>query len=316
MLKIVHSLFIYELWRCFLSKKKKGFCAPVQLPQFYRYGSCEACGDAGLLEVHHPLKQVVFGKNDEVCYLCERCHFAVNRSVKVLETEILKKFGSCYQRTWSFYLRTGYLSDDVVREFARSQFLKIEGEDFHVLKKSEVKTVSSTVAIGSRLPGQQKQRNENVWIHSRRNNRRIHNSLTDEQHKFLKRRHCPICGNNVGLTVHHILKMYVFGENHLLGFPCRDCHDKIEKSVTVLEAEILGFFESCYRRIWEVYRDYDPISDNSVRKLAKRRFLVVKAELSAANEKPKISVGNRSSAINKATTIEIVKNLSGITSNA
>jgi uncharacterized protein YlaI len=61
---------------------------------------------------------------------------------------------------------------------------------------------------------------------------------------------CPVCKRvNIPLTEHHFFKRAVFGDNGIIVYICRDCHDNVEATVREMENSILRAFIYCYRRI-------------------------------------------------------------------
>ena len=61
---------------------------------------------------------------------------------------------------------------------------------------------------------------------------------------------CPVCEKeNIPLTEHHIYKRAVFGDNEIIVYVCRDCHDKVEVVIREMENAILRAFIYCYRKI-------------------------------------------------------------------
>ena len=51
------------------------------------------------------------------------------------------------------------------------------------------------------------------------------------------------------MTEHHLFKRAVFGNNQIIVYACRDCHDIIEEVIREMENSILRAFVGCYRRV-------------------------------------------------------------------
>lgn len=269
--------------RCHLSKKKVPFA-----PQPMKYGVCPVCNEASVLTTHHIKKRVVFGFNHEVVLVCRDCHDRIDKSVRLFENEVLKRFSYCYVQIWRLYLRKGYVSDRKLRVMVRTQFLRINSNSF-VFR--ETKPTSSSHKKGP------KQKDEPAWI-PKRKVRKKYRDLSDDLMKVYREGKCLICGSYTDLTMHHIRKRAVFGNNDYVGFPCRNCHDAIEKSVSFMEAEVLKKFECCYERIWDDYQHYGHIPDSRIRKLAKQHFLKVKKDMIGANKKHEVIMQKQVSMAN------------------
>jgi hypothetical protein len=120
---------------------------------------------------------------------------------------------------------------------------------------------------------------------TRRTRKKKHLALSDEQFKAYQNGICPICGEKTKLTIHHIPKRMIFGENGSLGFPCRECHDEVELSVSLLEAHILRKFEPCYKELWRLYLKNGNIPESKIRALARRQFSKIKHDLMGLDQR-------------------------------
>lgn len=86
---------------------------------------------------------------------------------------------------------------------------------------------------------------------------------------------CPICKRDGVLTLHHIKKRIIFGENDEVGIVCPRCHHEIDQLVKVFENEILRTFEFCYKQIWTSYIRRGRISNWQIRSMVRNRFLKI-----------------------------------------
>lgn len=55
--------------------------------------------------------------------------------------------------------------------------------------------------------------------------------------------------DGIPLTEHHLFKRAVFGENTIVVYICRECHDFVEENVREMENSILRAFIYCYRKL-------------------------------------------------------------------
>lgn len=252
-------------------------------PRYSRYGVCPVCRKKKLLDNHRVLKLVVFGSSKKTVPVCGSCHSLVDRSVNVFEAEILQKFASSYRLIWHIFIRDEYISNTVLRRIARKEFAKI-WIDSHI------------------DPGPSKAR-------TTRTKRQFRN-LTEKQLHILKDGKCPICGKKQ-LSIHHILKFVVFGENNELGFLCIKCHARLERSITFFESEILKEFAFCYRYIWDVYCRDGNISDDKVRRMAINQFIKVKIKIYGADKKHENWIRNKEAIQKRRGNNILIKNLNG-----
>ena len=77
--------------------------------------------------------------------------------------------------------------------------------------------------------------------------------------------YCPVCGKRRRLTRHHIFRSAVWRDfpetqSYIL-LVCRQCHDKIEREVTIRENIILQKYPELYVEVVEDFtgRDYGSI---------------------------------------------------------
>lgn len=245
--------------RCFLTRKKN-----TNGQQVLKYGICPVCKREDILTTHHIKKRAVFGENEYVGIICRKCHDDIDRLVKVFENQILTRFEYCYKQIWVFYTRQGSISHRKLKALAKNQFLKINSKVFYG-KKSRDYRKKEVICNGS--------------------SKKKLREFTNEQLAKYRSSKCPVCFQSTKLTIHHIKKRSVFGHNNDVGFPCRDCHDAIEESVKYLEAEILKKFEPCYEKIWQLYCQNGYISEDRVRKMAKKQLLKVKDNLTGNDKK-------------------------------
>jgi len=225
------------------------------MPIFSRYGVCEICKKEGQICEHHILKKIVFGDSKKTRHICEECHRRIDASVKAFETEILNKFSDINILIWELYLKNNDAPLELIREKVEIRFKTIQERSFRIRRKP---------SFGRKTKKE---------------------DLTDEQFTFLEEKQCPICGRKRNLTIHHIKKWIIFKDNRMLGFPCRKCHNRIESSVTMFEAEVLKHFGASYRYIWNVYCKKGYMSDIMIRRLAKSQFIQVQKKLYGKNIK-------------------------------
>jgi hypothetical protein len=210
-----------------------------------RYGPCDICRKTTIIYEHHFLKEVVFGKNQEIGFVCESCHHHIDMSVKLFEEVILDKFGQCNIKIWNAYLHKGGISERVIKQNTRKRFRELANEEIFQNKNKP----------------------------DAREGKAGYYSLNNKQLVEVHSKKCKICGKKAMPTIHHIKKWIVFKDNSLLGFPCRKCHNAIEASVKIHEKEVLKFFRNSYYLIWDICCENGFISSRRVKKLAKNQLL-------------------------------------------
>lgn len=239
----------------------------IEKEAYYKYsgyGTCNICGKRRDLYEHHILKEVVFGKNDEIGFVCESCHHHIDMSIKLFEEAILDKFGECNIKIWDAYLHKGGISERIIKQNARKRFRELTNKEIFYNKRKP----------------------------DAREGKAEYYSLNNKQLAEIHSKKCKICGKKVTLTIHHIKKWIVFKDNSLLGFPCRKCHGAIEESVKIHEKEVLKFFCDSYYLIWEVCCKDGFIPSKRVRNLAKHRLLKTRDRFFGKRYSEKVIIKN------------------------
>ncbi|MDD5639973.1 MAG: hypothetical protein PHR47_04245 [Candidatus Pacebacteria bacterium] len=231
-----------------LPKKKEN--SHYQAPNFSKYGTCEICKKEGYISEHHILKRIIFGDTKKTGHVCEECHKKIDASIKIFEAEILNKFSEINILIWNLYVENEEAPPEIIRKKVEKKFEIVRKQSFRIKRK---------------LSTERKATRE---------------SLSEKQRDILNQKICPVCGNKKrNLTIHHIKKWVIFKDNRMLGFPCRECHNRIENSITLFEAEVLQHFKTSYRYIWDIYQQKGNMSDTIVESFAKEQFIQVQNKL-------------------------------------
>jgi hypothetical protein len=76
---------------------------------------------------------------------------------------------------------------------------------------------------------------------------------------------CPKCGQKKPLTRHHVFKSYVFGNEGLIIYFCRDCHNQIEYFITRMETCTLKPYKSMYECLHEAFmQTNEPLNTSAI----------------------------------------------------
>lgn len=238
------------------------------------------CKQETTLCEHHIFKRIVFGENSKVGYICESCHERVDNSIKVFESEVLNKFSYCNVAIWKSYAENGNISEGYIKKITRERFKRIQNNSFNIKHKN---------------PSKEPLRIKKEF-------------LNKEQTDFYNQQICPICGRKKKLTIHHIQKWIIFKDNSMLGFPCRQCHNAIEKSVSLFETEVLKHFKASYRFIWQSYYKNGYIPDIEIRRMAKAQFVKVKNKLTEkTNKRQEYIIKKTIEKINSDRVLSLIK---------
>ncbi len=109
-------------------------------------------------------------------------------------------------------------------------------------------------------------------MNNRRNGARAKEYRSNGNHYengFHKYGICPKCKKEGLLTEHHIWKRSVWGPNGHTVFLCRECHDKLETKVRIMENMILRLFMPCYKALYYDFMNREEeLSDDYIMKIS------------------------------------------------